>query len=319
MLKVLIVILIGIFLVVYRKGGLYPNMPAFEFKPAFEPIPALKTIPAPTPNSTPEKFPAPEAIPIFDPIPVAEPIAGLDPIPAPEPIPESETIPAPESLPVFEKNGALQPTQESEIFLIRTAATIKKTEYAQSWAFQRIGLSEHKDNFWMIFGPLVLSVVTIHSCLMVYRHSIRVSYRKEEEYEHDRHSPNELVSERAVKAEDGRPSQIQNEVDSVRNLAMRAEQRRLTFGQFVEEDEDEDEDEEDAHSHNDLDSVRTIAMEDEHLAHCQYERDSVRNLAMRAEQRRLTIAQFVDIMPTILEEDEDEDEDEENAHSHNDL
>jgi hypothetical protein len=50
-------------------------------------------------------------------------------------------------------------------------------------------------------------------------------------------------------------------------------------------------------------------MEDEHLAHFQNERVSVRNLAMRAEQRRLTFEQFVDINTTIVEEDEDEDED----------
>jgi hypothetical protein len=91
----------------------------------------------------------------------------------------------------------------------------------------------------------------------------------------------------------------------------------------------EDEDKDDAHSHNDLDSVRKIEMEDEHHAHFQNERDSVRNLAIRAEQRCLTFTQFVDIMPTIVEEDEDdaqsimdsvrtvEKEDEHPSHFHN--
>jgi hypothetical protein len=155
MLKILIVILKCIFIVVYPKGGLYPNM--------------------------------------------------------------------------IRRDWSLADNRRLRNFLTRTAATIKKTEYALSRAFQRIRLSEHKDNFWMILGPLVLSVVTIHSCLMVYRHSIRVSYRQEEDYEHDSPSPNELVSVRGLETEEGRRPQFQNEVDSVRNLAMRAEQRRLTF------------------------------------------------------------------------------------------
>jgi hypothetical protein len=447
MLKILVMILTCIFVVVYREGDLYPNMPAFELNPAFEPIPALETIPAPTPISAPEQIP------------------GL------EPIPESETIPAPESLPVSEKNGALQPTEYSEKFLIGTAATIKKTEYALSWAFQRIRLSEHKDNFWMILDPLVLSLVTILSCLMVYRHSIRVSYRQDEttqgqsqlsmllhqregammermqelrklhaqfqnerdslkmiakardeiliyllsdsmrkmevEDDHDAHSHNELDSVRTeeedeecpahfqneehsvmtMQPEAGRPSHFQNEGDSVRtveeedersahhqneahsvrNWKMRAEERRLKFQKILDlmpikmkedegEGEEEDEDKDDGHYQDEVGlviktqeegeqpahfqiekesvreiSVRTVAEEDGRPSQFQNGVDSLKNLAMRAEERRLTLAQIMDIMPTIVEEDEDEDnaqsimdsvrtveeEDECTSHSHN--
>jgi hypothetical protein len=73
-------------------------------------------------------------------------------------------------------------------------------------------------------------------------------------------------------------------------------------------EEDEDEDEDDARSHNDLDSVRKFEMECDHPAQFQNERDSVRNLVMELEDRRLRFEQFINVMPTIVEEDEDEDD-----------
>jgi hypothetical protein len=118
------IIITGIFVVVYREGGLYRQVPLLELKPAIEPMPALETIPS------------------REPIPVAQPIPGLEPIPESETIPASESqkhnrservavlgpyealpyyIHTCESLPVSEKNGALQQTQDSENFLIGTA------------------------------------------------------------------------------------------------------------------------------------------------------------------------------------------------------
>jgi hypothetical protein len=76
--------------------------------------------------------------------------------------------------------------------------------------------------------------------------------------------------------EDDHPAHFQNERDSVRNLAMRAEERRLKFEQImdimptiVEEDEEEDD------TQSIMDSVGTVEEEDERPSHFQNEGDSV--------------------------------------------
>jgi hypothetical protein len=143
MLKIFDAILTCV-LVVYREGGLYPKMPAFELLPelqrmqvreiilATEPISAPTPITASQPIPKPEEISAPEAIPAPDPIPEPVPIPGLEPIQAPEPIPESEDfsapvpIPAPETLTASEVNGDLQPTQDSETFLVGNTEALKK-------------------------------------------------------------------------------------------------------------------------------------------------------------------------------------------------
>jgi hypothetical protein len=269
-------------------------------------------------------------MPAFEPIPALETISAPDPIPVLEPIPESEL------LPVSEKNGALQATQDSEKSLIGTAATIKKTEYALSWAFQRIRLSEHKHNFWMFLGPgpLVLSLITILSCLMVYRHSIRVSYRQDETIQ----GPSQLsmslhqceggmlklrgMLERMQELEKLH-AQFQNERDSFK-MTVKVEDnmlihlvRELDLLKMIAKAQDkilihllsdsmrkmEVEDEHNAHSYNELDSVRTVQEDEERPAYFWNEEDSV--MTMKPEHERPSHFQNEgDSVRTVEEEDE---------------
>jgi hypothetical protein len=99
-------------------------------------------------------------------------------IPAFKPIPATEAIPAPIPLPASKVIRTSQRTQDSERIVTGTSAKTKKTEYALSWAFQRRSLPEH-EYFWMILGPLVLSLITITMCLMVYCHLRQILYRED--------------------------------------------------------------------------------------------------------------------------------------------
>jgi hypothetical protein len=106
----------------------------------------------------------------FETLPERELITAVEPISTPEaiPPPEPEEISEPESLPESELIRALQEIPYLENFLVGTTPTTNKTEYAL------------EDNFWMILGPLVLSLITIVFCLMMYFHRQRVSNREDE-------------------------------------------------------------------------------------------------------------------------------------------
>jgi hypothetical protein len=201
----------------------------------------------------------------------------------------------------------LQPTQDSENFLIGTAAAMKKTEYALSEAFQRRRLSEHKEYFWLILGPLVLSLVTIVSCFILCRHSLCVSYSQDERtkekpqigmFLHQLQSAMlELrgTLERMLKLEK-QQAQFQNERDSLKmtaklegklliNLVSELDLLKMIVNaqdefliQLLSDSmlKIETEDEQDIYSHNELDSVKTVEEVEERPAKCQNERDSVR-------------------------------------------
>jgi hypothetical protein len=299
MRKRVVVILTFIVFVAYRESGLYPNNPGFEIFPAREPVTAVETIP------TPEAIPQPE----------------------PEEIAEPEEITEPESLTESEPIRALQEIPYLDNFLVETTETINETEYAL------------EDNFWMILGPLVLSLITILFCLMMYFHRRRVSATMaeerrlnfqqvvdipptimEENVEDDEdedfaHFLDELNSLRTMVMEDESPADFQNDRDSVRNLAMRAEERRLRFQQRVdimqviiqedeEEGEDEFEDEDGACSPDELNSVRTMEEEGESPADFHNMGDSPSNLKIRAVDRHLRFQQIEDTIPVVLEEEQ---------------
>jgi hypothetical protein len=142
------------------------------------------------------------------------------------------------------------------------------------------------------------------------------------------HFLDKLNSLRTMVMEDEHPAHFQNDRDSVRNLAMRAEERRLRFQQCVDIipviiEEDEDEDEDGACSQDELNSVMTMEMdyerprhfqnesysvrtmeERERPTHFQNERDSVSNLKIRAVERRLRFQLIEDTIPVVMEEDQ---------------
>jgi hypothetical protein len=125
--------------------------------------------------------------------------------------------------------------------------------------------------------------------------------------ENNAYFQNGLNSLRKIMMVNERPTRFRNEVDLVRNLAMRAEKPRLGFQQ----DEDiipvkleEVQNENDAYFQNELNSLRKIMIVDERPTRFWNEVDLVRNLAMRAEKPRRGFQQFEDIIPVTLEEDD---------------
>jgi hypothetical protein len=188
---------------------------------------------------------------------------------------------------------------------------MKKTEYALSGAFQRRRLSELKEYFWMIIGPLVLSLVTIVSCLILYRHSLRVSYSQDERTKEQPqigmflHQWQSATLERMLELEKLQ-AQFQNERDSLK-MTVKLEGKLLTnlvskldSMKMIAKAQDEFliqllrgsmlkiemEDEHDTHSHNELDPVKTVEEIEECPANFRNERDSVREMEEEYEHVR---------------------------------
>jgi hypothetical protein len=138
------------------------------------------------------------------------------------------------SILALEPIRAFRPIPASEKIPVGTPATTDETEYASSYAFQWRNLTEHGQNFWIILGFLVSSLISILMCWMDYRH-LRQDETKQERRQIKmlQEGDNFMLELRGMvafmKELEERRGQSQNEVDSIQTIVKVEDQRHAQF------------------------------------------------------------------------------------------